>query len=690
MPRVPSYDLPSVGLQPRQGSEFSAPRVAPLQSAGPEQQQQLGRAMTAAGTAAFEVAGELQHQLNEARSKEAFTRFADDVSTLLHNPKDGYLNSIGTAAVGEHSKIVLDQIEEARRKRMDALDTDVQRELFNEVSSRHMIGVREQVGTHEAEQVRVYNAGWTKAAQQQAIRDAADAYLLQGPAPPALGPPAAGTTSPQGEPKAAAAGQEPGAPSPISVFERQRNTVIANTNSLADQAKLPADSPQRKLMVQAALTDMHSLIVDRLVAEKRGSEAKAYLDKVLASGDIDPAEAPKLIRYAQQASVDQEATTLADDIVSQLRYEARGTLEIEQILVGRDTSKTLPDGELDPTTMLTRGDEILQQLNRGEPVPFFGKRTVDAQVRSAAFQKLKEAQAVMLQQRAGDNLQTLDAAQNWLRANPNKSLQQLIVEQPKLGLKIQQRGAVRDAIESFVRNGHQYLTTPDGFSRAWSYSNEELASKTPVEVINELRGSADDDTIKGVLHRQQIALGDMRNAQLFTENEQIRDSLIENGDMPAPGAGNFSIPTPDQAKNAVILTKRIKLDAEAFVRTKLDSKRRPTGEEMQTIIDNVLLNKVSVGTDANQKQVVLLTPEERAGAAYIQTRPQTGRDGRQIEAEEIPIAAIPADWQAAIREGLSAQRRALGLPTNVDMRDIIEAWVAYGKPRYPAPQKPQK
>ena len=383
MPRVP---LPSIGQQQSQSAPYDAPGGAPMQDIAGRTISQAGAAVSGVGMAVQSAAMVLQDQVDDAKVKEGFTQFANRASLDLTDPNGGYLNLTGKAAVGHSRAKVLGGLESRMSEIEQGLDNETQRGMFREAAAKHLIGVRERVFGHEAQEMRVWNAGQSKAMAIQATRSAIEAWMGKPTTPDAHVAAAAaqslaageiagqGTQESRAGQEAAAGLQGPaGKDRQLAEFNLHKNTAIQQVNAQADLLGLGKDDPQRQLMVTEATTAIHSGIVESLLGRGRGTEAREYFESVPA-GEVDVEVGLKIQSALRRADLTASAAKIADDVVAATemtitakRAQETGLQSYRDDVFGGDAinmaSKLIAKARQDESITVEEADAAMDRVN---------------------------------------------------------------------------------------------------------------------------------------------------------------------------------------------------------------------------------------------------------------------------------------------------------------------------------------
>lgn len=150
MPTVPSSFIPQVGMA-GEGSfvPYQAPPVMPMDEAVSKQQEELGRAMIAAGNTAYRLGSAMQDDIDDAATKEADTA-AIGVMTKI---RSDFMSKSGKDAESNYQSSV-DQMSSAVNGIMDGLGNDTQKKMFQQVAARNMATFQSQMYDHRNAQTK--------------------------------------------------------------------------------------------------------------------------------------------------------------------------------------------------------------------------------------------------------------------------------------------------------------------------------------------------------------------------------------------------------------------------------------------------------------------------------------------------------------------------------------------------------
>ena len=277
MPTVPIIDSPTVAPRVGDAQPFAAPGVEPMRNFQPEQGAKLGAATQAAGQTAMKIGEMIQDQIDDANTKAADSWYTSQAQKVLFDPQQGYLNSIGIAAKDGYVP-TQEKLAKIRSDAEVALTNPVQKQMFAAVARKHEVNFASQMDVHAVKQIRVYAAGESEARQTQYV-DLAIA-------------------DPVGRANYTA-------------------TAVQEANDRADLLQLPADSAQRKQMVQGAYQSVHVGVANDLMINNKFTDAKGLLDTAFKDGQMDAKTYQTMSKQVDAGYRKQNAVALGDSIFKQ-------------------------------------------------------------------------------------------------------------------------------------------------------------------------------------------------------------------------------------------------------------------------------------------------------------------------------------------------------------------------------------
>lgn len=218
----------------------------------------VGRGLEEAGDVLQSVHDKVQAQARQTQLADAHNQLQAYTLDATHNPQTGAFARQGKDAFGLNQQYLPGFDQKATQIAQGIADPRARQAFTSQVAPQVRNQLSEQLDTHELTQHQEY-AGQTA---QASISLAA----------------------------AAAAGNH----NHPDIVASNKDTVLYNINQLAT---LKGWSPeQTQFNQQKALTEFHSTIIDSMVGQGQLSQARTYLYKQTAAGEIDPKAADGLQR----------------------------------------------------------------------------------------------------------------------------------------------------------------------------------------------------------------------------------------------------------------------------------------------------------------------------------------------------------------------------------------------------------
>ena len=163
MPRVPIVDSQRVGSTGLPGVRQQAGAGALAQEIGARQTVQLGQNLMSAGSAATNIATDMQQQANQLRVDDAVNQAKEAALKLTFDPQTGYTNIKGIQALQRDSGQPLaaeygDLLNQQVQTISEGLGNDAQRLAFRRASQAINTQFQTQATQYEGEQFRTYAA----------------------------------------------------------------------------------------------------------------------------------------------------------------------------------------------------------------------------------------------------------------------------------------------------------------------------------------------------------------------------------------------------------------------------------------------------------------------------------------------------------------------------------------------------
>lgn len=270
MPR-PLPDAPQIGSSRLQLPEFSAPAVTPMRDARGEQIERLGNAVEGVGTEAVRIADILQDKEDNAISRQLDSRLSDAYREILA----GYTSKLGQDAI-DGRKGVEDRLRAVATEIGAGARTAMQQQHYGRMSEDRLQRALTAVTGHQLEQTHIFEMGETKAHAGALYKDALQQW------------------------------QSP------KEFRKLFDSARAADREYARQAGMGPKAAEQ--YVQTNSSKLHGAIVNQLIDAGKPGVAIRHLEDAVRRGELDPMLGMQLDDAAQEASLDSQSQTLAEQM----------------------------------------------------------------------------------------------------------------------------------------------------------------------------------------------------------------------------------------------------------------------------------------------------------------------------------------------------------------------------------------
>jgi hypothetical protein len=255
-----------------------------MDEAASKQQQELGRAMIAAGNTAYRLGSAIQDDIDDAATKEADTAFLMQAQNIMRG-KSGYLNTTGKDAEASFQS-AQDAMAGAAKNVMDGLGNDTQRRMFQQVAARNMVSFQGQMLDHRDRQVKVYATNEAAARADQYSDLAIMSYAERN--------------------KSDAAGR------PVGLVNYQANLAVAiqEVRKAASLNGIPEGSAQMKAMEQKVYDKVATGVVNDLMNARQYGQAEAFLDDHPVDPKVDTSLRSSVEANRQRTTVEELTTSI--------------------------------------------------------------------------------------------------------------------------------------------------------------------------------------------------------------------------------------------------------------------------------------------------------------------------------------------------------------------------------------------
>lgn len=299
MPRVPTYDSPTVSPQPLPGAQMAEPlRILQWSTLGAQEERQTGAAIQGAGRDLAMIAADQQATINEAAVKEQHAQLLSTVSNVMHgsndDPSSGFMSQAGKNAIDGYSG-VRDALTQLPQSMAQGLQNPRQQEMFRAAAQQTVQAAITQASTHAAAQTQKYEIE-ASAARGQAAGDAAVKSFN---------------------------------PMPGSDNTLYAQGLATQRNELENQAdKYGLVSKERDEFIRQGVAATYVGVINHLASNDQIKSAKEYFKTV--QDDIDAKTQDKIRAVLEAGDIKNDALSLAIDIKSRVGGIASQEKELDK------------------------------------------------------------------------------------------------------------------------------------------------------------------------------------------------------------------------------------------------------------------------------------------------------------------------------------------------------------------------
>lgn len=279
MPRVPTYDTPTVAPQPLPGAQMTdSSHLMQWATLGSQEERQFGNSLTAAGRDLAQIAADQQATINEAGAKNNHAQYLDFATDVLHNPDTGFMTQQGKNAI-DGFQATRDALAKKRDDIANNIENPREREMFLQASQQTLQTATAQISGHAAQQTRKYELD-SSAARAQAAGDAAVKSF----------------------------NPLPGADN--TLYQQSIDTQRTELENQAD--KLGLVDKERAEYIRQGIASTYVGVINHLASNDQIKAAKAYMATV--QDDIDAKTQDKIRAVLDAGDTKNDALALAIDI----------------------------------------------------------------------------------------------------------------------------------------------------------------------------------------------------------------------------------------------------------------------------------------------------------------------------------------------------------------------------------------
>jgi len=379
--------------------------------------------------------------------------------------------------------------------------------------------------------------------------------------------------------------------------------------------------------------------------------------RAVAAAAIDAGQLDYAEKYLKQHGSEISATD-KDKLGAVLRDAKRAThaQEVVDALIQGALKRAGPDARIGSALPLAQMKQRLREQLGGDPAAL-------AMGEDLMARRHKELVAAQKEQ----DEQTLDSVYKQLFANGGNMT--ALPAELQMRIPGEKLGAVMD----FAKKAGATLGQANdalAWAQVQSLPKDALANMTPVDFYRQFRPHLDDAHLeKGyALIKAAQGTADERHLEIVATSQRVREAAIAAGIFPRSAK-----PDDKQLQALADFERSVDEEVRRFERIDLAGKRRANTDELQKILDEKLMDRVSVqrgwpgmdylAPDDHDQVLSTLSPEDQQ-KAYV-----------RVGGQEIRLVSIPAGQRAQIIQSL---RRAGQRPTE---QAIAEFWVRAGKPK---------
>lgn len=281
---------------------------------------------------------------------------------------------------------------------------------------------------------------------------------------------------------------------------------------------------------------------------------------------------------------------------------------------------------------------------------------IDDQTREYAINRAQSNWKLQIDGQAQFDRGVLDTATKWVQQHPGADISQMdpIMQQ---NLKNSKHW---DTIVQLQANGGKFKQNDAAWGRFLLMSDQQKAELTVDQFTNQYRGKLDDDHYQQGVQMISQLRGEVKkgqNTEIVSNSERIKWAA-QQAKIIVAGEKNDATAEENYARFQREVHQRVV----QYENTKLGGKRKVDGDELDTIINGVLTDKVKTGGFfgffAKEQPVSVMDPG-KLNNAYVEV------GGRTIKLMDIP---------AKDRETYAGKLRKIGLP--VTQQAIAQLWAA--------------
>ena len=283
MPRVPGLGghrpfVPTVDPQVGGMVPLQAQQTRPMQNFAPQQMQEAGRLVHELGGLVIDHAMKAQDEVDSANIKRHDNILADEIESIMRDPKSGYLNQVGKVAV-DNRQVAFDALAKKQKDIEKGLQNPLQRQIWGENAQKRIRQATSDANEHYTKQTKVWEIGESQVRGSNFVRDMERN---------------ATRTDPEG----------------VAAYSVAKKGLLGEADRIAELSGHPIGSAQYNETRLQSTTNAHSTII-RGMADQNPQKAQEHLDAASTAGEIAPEVAADLKKLVQGATENDQAQRLA-------------------------------------------------------------------------------------------------------------------------------------------------------------------------------------------------------------------------------------------------------------------------------------------------------------------------------------------------------------------------------------------
>lgn len=451
-----------------------------MRSYAGQQQEQLGEGMMRAGGGLGRLADAEQHQLDLATGKALENRQMAQQAAIMR----AYEAKVGKDAVDAYEPTLkaLEQQHQAIMAELGKSDASTGLKTVAALAlQQNQIRAADGLARHNAQQVRVWNAGESKTAADLATQQAIGSF----------------------DPSGARGGTAAGA------FAADVSAALHHTDEYAAALGIPEGSAQWNALRLARTSDLHVGVVQRLLSDQQPDRARQYLEGV-PKDQVDSGSLTRLQDLVHRGTVSERARAMANAATAPRPFVAKQGQE------PKDFADYFQQQQAQYFQQLAEEED---RIARDPSIP--------AEVADQAVARIRQAREQRRVNVRDSAIQTQEQGEKWLMDNPKAGVGDMPAE-------LTQRASaygVKDQLVAFAENGRRYVNDDAFLAEMLSKDRSELRSIDAGDFYLENKHRLSPDNMKRALNKLAVAQGraDWSGIEKERDEDAIKAAAEEAG-----------------------------------------------------------------------------------------------------------------------------------------------------------------